>query len=253
MSHPELWQMRFSMYPEKARWVLDYKGVPHSRRSLLPGPHVPQLFLRFGQKAMPVLRHQGQVMKSSAAVVDYLERQWPSPALYPSDPAPRERALEIQAWFDDEIGPAVRRAAFYEWLPHTTYAARCFADGAPEWQQKLYVLSFPLIRSVMKLDMGIDADGAEHGRKLTEKALDFVAQHSSQTGYLVGDHFSIADVTAATVLQLCCLVPEYPVEVPEPRPEGWQRWLERWDEHPGCEYVRRMYRDHRGKSAEITD
>ena len=36
----ELWQFRLSMYPEKVRWALDYKGVPHIRHSLLPGPHV---------------------------------------------------------------------------------------------------------------------------------------------------------------------------------------------------------------------
>src|SRR5262249_52307823 len=39
VSHPELWQILVSMYPEKARWALDCKRVPHIRYSLLPGPH----------------------------------------------------------------------------------------------------------------------------------------------------------------------------------------------------------------------
>lgn len=250
MAYPELWQFRFSMYPEKARWALDYKRVPHIRHSLLPGPHAMQLLPRFGQKAMPILRHEGRVLKSSAAVLDYVEQRWPDPPLYPGDPAQRERALELQQWFDDEIGPAVRRATFHELLPHTEYTARRFATGFAEWQQKLYVRAFPGVRAVMTLDMQISAAGAEAGCARTREALDFVAHHSAQTGYLVGDRFSIADLTAATVLFPTCLPPEYPVAAPEPRPAGWRHWLERWQDHAGCGYVRRMYREHRGVSAE---
>ena len=39
MAHPTLLQFRSSHYNEKARWVLDYKGIPHVRRTLLPGFH----------------------------------------------------------------------------------------------------------------------------------------------------------------------------------------------------------------------
>lgn len=252
MSHPELWQFRFSMYPEKARWALDHKRVPHIRHSLLPGPHVMQLSLRFGQKAMPILRHEGRVLKDSATILEYVERTWPDAPLYPTDPALRTRALEVQKYFDD-IGPAVRRAGFHEWLPHTEYAARRFATGFPEWQQQLYVRAFPGIRVIMALDMRINVADAEAGRALTAKALDFVAHHSAATGYLVGDRFSIADLTAAAILQPTCLPPEYPVVIPEPRPVGWERWLERWRGHAGCDYVRRIYRDHRGVSAALVE
>ena len=253
MSHPELWQIRFSMYPEKARWALDYKGVPHVRHCLLPGPHALALIPRFGQKAMPILCHDGHVLKNSAAVLDYVERTWPDPPLYPAEPQQCARALEIQKWFDDEIGPALRRAAFFEWLPHTEYAARVWAAGLPEWRQKLYVRAFPGIRAVMRADMRIGAEGAEAGRELTGQALDFVARHAAKTGYLVGERFGIADLTAATVLMATCLPPEYPVTAPEPRPAGWQRWLERWQDHPGLDYVRRMYREHRKPSCAVSE
>ncbi|MDX1803387.1 MAG: glutathione S-transferase family protein [Alcanivorax sp.] len=253
MDHPELWQIRFSMYPEKARWALDYKRVKHIRHSLLPGPHVMQLPLRFGQKSMPVLRHEGNVLKSSAAVIDYVEKTWPEPPLYPVSHEQRQRALKIQLWFDDAIGPAVRRAAFYEWLPDTEYTARRMASGLSERQQNLYVHAFPGIRRAMALDMKIGMAGAEAGRAVTGQALDFVARHSAATGYLVGDCFSIADLAAATILQPTCLPPEYPVAVPEPRPAGWQHWLARWQHHAGCDYVRRIYREHRGVSAAIGD
>ena len=251
MNHPELWQMHFSMYPEKARWALDYKRVPHIRHSLLPGPHAARLIPRFGQKAMPILRHEGNVLKNSAAVLDYVEQTWPDLPLYPEDPALREKALEIQKWFDEKIGPAVRCAGFYEMLPCTEYSARRIATGLSEWQQKLYVCAFPAVRAIMMLDMQINATVAEVGCELTQEALDFVAENSKQTGYLVGDHFSIADLTAATILFPTCLPPEYPVDIPRPLPSGWEHWLERWENHAGCEYVRRIYREHRGVSAAV--
>jgi glutathione S-transferase len=253
VNYPELWQFRFSMYPEKARWVLDYKAVPHVRHSVLPGPHILQLMPRFGQKAMPILLHQNRVLKNSAAVLEYLEQTYPNPPLFPNDQNQRTRALEIAKWFDDEVGPALRRAGFYEWLPHTDYTARRFAYGFPEWCQKLYVAAFPGIRTVMMMDMQINAASAEAGCALTLKGLDFVARNSERTGYLVGDSFSVADLTAAAILQPTCLPPEYPVPVPMPLPEGWQHWVERWQKHPGCEYVRRIYREHRGKSVAISE
>jgi glutathione S-transferase len=133
----------------------------------------------------------------------------------------------------------------------TRNTPRRFATGLAEWQQKLYVRAFPGIRVIMILDMQINATGAEAGRALTQEALDFVAQHSAQTGYLVGDRFGIADLTAATILWPTCLPPEYPVAVPEPRPAGWLHWLDRWQNHAGCDYVRRIYREHRGVSAAL--
>jgi glutathione S-transferase len=36
MAVPVLWQFAFSHFNEKVRWALDWKGIPHVRRSLPP-------------------------------------------------------------------------------------------------------------------------------------------------------------------------------------------------------------------------
>ena len=36
---PLLWHLKVSHYNEKARWALDYKGVPHVRRAVDAGRH----------------------------------------------------------------------------------------------------------------------------------------------------------------------------------------------------------------------
>jgi glutathione S-transferase len=248
----ELWQFRLSMYPEKARWALDYKGIPHVRRSLLPGPHIPQLFPRFGQKGMPILTHGDTVVKGSAEVIDYLERTFPAPALYPADPALCARALELQAWFDD-IGTHIRRAFFYEALSASVYFADLFSTGYPASARAAYRMGFPVTRGVMKLDMHITKRGADEGLRRMREALDMVIQNRGRHGYLVGDCFSVADLTAAVVLHPAVLPDEYPLKYPHPRPQQLEQWLAHWTEHPATAWVREMYSRHRGHSAATED
>jgi glutathione S-transferase len=248
----ELWQFRLSMYPEKARWALDYKGLPHVRRSLLPGPHIAMLVPRFRQKAMPILTQGDTVVKGSAAIMDHLEREFPQIPLYPSDPALRTRALELQTWFDN-AGVHVRRAFFRDFLPSGAYAADLFSTGYPALVRMLYRTAFPATRVVMKLDMQITDRRADEGLRRTQEALDIVIKNRGPQGYLVGDQFSVADLAAAVILQPVALPDEYPVVFPQPYPPGVEKWLARWTAHPGTDWVREMYRRHRGPSTATED
>ncbi len=248
----ELWQFRMSMYPEKVRWALDYKSIPHIRHSLLPGPHAAQLMLRFGQKEIPVITHGHVMVKGSAAIIDYIEKLFLQMPLYPANPELRKQALELQHWCDEQ-GPFVRRAFFYEFLPETAYAADLFSTGYPTWVKQLYRKTFPVTRSVMQLDMHINQDRAKEGLQRIQEALDFVAMHCGPEGYLVGKQFSIADLAAATLL-FCLVLPEqYPVAFPSPYPASLERWLLQWKDHPGSAWVREIYRKHRGHACAIED
>ena len=247
-----LWQFRVSMYPEKVRWALDYKGIPHIRHSLLPGPHAAQLLLRFGQKEMPVITHAGNTVKGSAAIIDYVEQHFPQQPLYPANLALKQQALDMQQRCDG-LGPYVRRAFFYQFLAETDYATSLFTTGYPAWAQRLYRSTFPVTRSIMQMDMHISRGSAEEGCLRTQEALDFVATQCGPEGYLVGDQFSIADIAAATLLFCVVLPEEYPVAFTRPLPRRIQDWLQHWQEHPGAAWVREIYRKHRGQSCAVED
>ena len=248
---PELYQFAFSHYNEKARWALDWKGIPHHRRSLLPGPHRPVIQKLTGQAQVPVLRWGDEIVPGSAQIIDHLERHRPAPPLYPAGDAARREALEVARWFDDEVGGPIRLAFFHDFLRDAGYAARAFTTTASPMTQHLYRLAFPVIRVVMRRDMKIDAAGAERGIARTMEALDRVAQRAGGSGYLVGDAFSVADLTAASLLSVVVFPKESPVPVVEPRSEAMKRWIARFAGHPGTHWVSRVYRDHRGTSAEI--
>jgi glutathione S-transferase len=247
-----VWQFRLSLYPEKVRWALDYKGIPHILHSLLPGLHIPQMLLWAGQRTLPVMTQGHKVVKGSAAIIDYLEHHYPDLPLYPADPALRQQALALQQQFD-ELGVHARRAFFWEFLPATDLAADLFSLGYPAWVRQGYRAMFPLTRLVMQLDMRITRASAEEGCRCIQEALDFVASQQGPEGYLVGKQFSIADLTAAVVLFPMVFPEQYPVAWPTSRPACIEQWLSKWQGHAGALWVSEMYRRHRGSSCAIED
>ena len=247
-----LLQFRYSPYNEKVRWALDRKRVDHSRRSLLPGPHIPIVKKLTGQTATPILWLDGAWITGSARILAELERRFPEPALLPPDPEDRHRALEIEARFDSVLGPDIRRAVLGENLRHLDYMARMFAEGRP-WPARLaYRATIPLAAGLIRKGNGLDEPGAaERGIAAAEMALDEVAQASAATGYLAGGAFSLADLTAAAMLAPLVNPPGSPMQRPQPMPESLAGWISRWQDHPGADWVRRMYRQHREISRDV--
>jgi glutathione S-transferase len=251
MASPVLWQFRFSHFNEKARWALDWKGVAHVRRSLLPGFHIPRVLWMTGQKSLPVLVLDGETIHDSTRILERLERLRPEPALYPADATERRRALALEEFFDEELGPHVRRALFYELLPETEFAAAAFTLGCGPGTQRLYRTLFPALRVAMNADMQIDAASASRSREKTLAALDRLEAELRPSGYLVGDHFSVADLTAAALLAPVVFPPEFPYPPPGPLPATAARWCDSLASRRACRWVTEMYRRHRGVSAEI--
>src|ERR671917_1674611 len=109
---PVLWHLEPSHYNEKARWALDYKRIPHVRRAVTPGlQELRARRLRAG-RTLPILQVNGRAIGDSTRIIEEIERRWPEPPLYPSDPEERRRALELEEYFDEDCGPDVRRVLF---------------------------------------------------------------------------------------------------------------------------------------------
>jgi glutathione S-transferase len=248
---PVLWQFRASHFNEKVRWALDWKGIVHERRSLLPGPHVPVVMWLTGQKSVPVLRLDGETLCDSTRIIAALERRFPARPLYPADPALRARALELEELFDEELGPHVRRCVFHALLPDTDFASSVMTIGSAPLTRAMYRAAFPLTRVVMRLDMGITDDGAARSLARVEAAFDRLEREIGPHGYLVGDGFTVADLTAAALLWPLVLAPEFPYPMPTPMPPAVEGILARFRERRGFAWAGEMYRRHRGRSAAI--
>lgn len=139
----ELLQFRYSPYNEKARWALALKGLAHARRSLLPGPHAGPVRTLTGQTATPVLVIDGAPVAGSARIVEALDRLAPEPRLIPEDDSERTKALAIEARFDDDLTPRMRRAVLAILIDEPGYMCRCFAGDAPPLARAVYRAAVP--------------------------------------------------------------------------------------------------------------
>ena len=204
-----------------------------------------------GQRAVPVLEWDGRVIPDSTAIIAALEAAHPAPALYPSDPRERERALALEEFFDEELGPHTRRLAFHTILPDRTFAIALFTEGFGEKLRGFYDQAFPMIEQVMRTEMQIDEAGVAESRRKVSAALDRIHHERDGRDHLVGSHFSVADLSAAALLAPLIVPPEFPFSYPEPRPAGLEAMRGEFTAHPSCAWALDVYRRHRGSSAEI--
>ncbi len=245
-------QFRHSPYNEKVRWALDLKGVPHERRSLLPGPHIAKVKALTGRTATPVIVADGVVLDGSAAIVRWLEERFSEPRLIPSDSGQRAEALEIERRFDEDLTPRIRRPVLDALLRTPRYFAAVFGDGASAPVRFGYACLVPLARPLVRKGNGIGGEASiEDGHRAAADALDLVAERSARNGYLVGDAFSVADIAAASTLAMLVRPEDSPMSAPRPVSAPFRALMDRYAAHPGADWVRRIYRAHRVRRSDF--
>jgi glutathione S-transferase len=247
VSAPVLWQYNFSNFNEKARWALDFKGIDHERRSLLPGAPRAMAFSRRG--TLPVLDLDGERIVDSTNIIAALERRFPEPALYPADPTERQTALELEDFFDERAGHELRRAGFYDWGANPAFVSDLLTTGRGATTRALMRAALPGAMIYARHRYRIYPADAEQARERLTLALDRIAEQSADSGYLVGSRFSVADLTAAALLFPLAWPAE--LQYAYPAPPEWVG-LKAHAEHPAVDWILEMYRRHRGVSHERT-
>jgi glutathione S-transferase len=248
---PVLLHIPLSHYNEKARWALDYKGIAHRRR-----PVGPDFYWRAwratGQGKTPILfLPDGHAVHDSTRIIETLERTHPEPALYPADPAQRQRAIDLEEHFDEMLGPSLRASLVTPLFRHDPeIALRVLMTGMSKNFERLRPFARLLPRFYRKRHQ-IRDEALEADRQQVRPALDRIEAERDGRAYLVGDAFSVADLTAAALLSPLLQPAEiqYPIEVELP---GYAReYRDQMLRHPAFDWAREIYRRHRGTSAQV--
>jgi glutathione S-transferase len=216
-----LYQLHWSHYVEKVRWALDYKSLqwspidvdPFTKREMR---HLQcQLTLDSGGKlyAVPTIHDQatGAVVGDSSRVLDYLERTYPTPALYPGDAGDRTEMTRWMVWLDSTLGLAGRRLAYTQIaVEHPGILGSLFIPhvlGAQGSRTFTANVVGAIIGGVLSRRFRFLHNRTDRVFEELEQCLLLVSDRLSSRRYLVGERFTAADLTLAALLRPTLLVP----------------------------------------------
>jgi glutathione S-transferase len=249
---PVLWHLKVSNYNEKARWALDFKHVPHVRRAAEPGRHMLVARRLAGTRTFPILLLDGQTIADSTQIIAELERRHPERPLYPTDPGARDRALELEDFFDEELGAYARTLVVHHMLGEPDVMLDAFYPDIGRARRRATRIGYAAVKRGFTSALGINDAAVATAFDKVRAAGERLRAELGSRDYLVGDSFTVADLTAAALVAPAVAPPQFPYDQPQ-------------RDHPALEpvraalaatgmldWAREMYARHRGASAEVS-
>jgi len=158
-----------SPYVRKVRAILAEKGLEYEHDPMLPLGVSDDYKRKHPMGKVPVLEDGDRVIPDSSAIAHYLEGVQPTPALFPSDPYERARAIWIEELADSAI----------------------VAGTATVFQERVLAPLF------FKRD-GDEAKIKEALEETLPPYFDYLERNLGDSGWIVGNDYSIADVALGT-------------------------------------------------------
>ena len=148
--------------------------------------------------------------------------------------------------FDEELGPYLRRWTYH----HMTRDPELLAELAAPQMQYLPEAASAVANSGLRFFLNLRCSTGIHERaraaeEKVEAALDRLEAKLDGGDYLVGGSFTVADLTAASLLYSLVMPPQIAWR-PSRLLRAWLTFLERHGGRPSLEWVSEMYRRHRG-------
>jgi glutathione S-transferase len=239
-----IYQFPISHFCEKARWNLDAKGLSYRIRNIAPGPHRKLTRRLGGTGSVPVLTIDGVGFGDSTNIFRRLEEHHPYPPLLPADPALRREAEGFEAQFSADAGPAIRLWLWGTMLETPGAAARAFFHGYPLPARLLGRLVHKRFEVALRRLYRITAEKMVAARQTVDAALARLdaALAGNPQRYLVGDSFSIADITVASLLAPMVVPPGSPWDFPFPAPAAINAARDALVNRPAGQWVLERYR-----------
>ncbi|MEN8721303.1 MAG: glutathione S-transferase family protein [Alphaproteobacteria bacterium] len=242
MTTPVLYQFHFSHFNERGRWACDYKGLTVEPRVLIPGLHIPvtRKLTKGASTSTPILVvNDDEVIAGSDSILHWLEKQFPEKPLTYEDPALATEVEEVTALFEGLVGAPFRRAYFdYVLKTYPGLLTRMFTlDRGPATKLGMRIAE-PAMNLLLRAADNITPETVAEGYANMDTALDEVMVRNADTGYLVGDRFTKADLTAASLLCGTCWPRSLSFTIPDEARTVFEDWSSRWADHPGTAWVR---------------
>ena len=160
-----------SPFVRKLLVICAEKGIEVENRVAGPGAPPPEGFLEASPfRKIPAIDDDGFTLSDSSAIAHYLEAKYPEPRLIPQEPQARGRAV----WFDEFCDTIV------------------FASGVKVFFNRVVGPLVGLPHDVSVAEKVEAEEVPEH--------LAYLDKVAPETGWLVGEDFSLADAAVGSVL-----------------------------------------------------
>ena len=158
-----------SPFVRKVRVALLEKGIDYELIPVVPFGQTDEFKAISPLGKIPVLQDGDFILPDSSCIISYLEKTHPTPALYPADPKEMARALFYEEYSDSKLTDTL----------------------APVFFQ----------RYVRKNFFQQEADEAIVKEKLAEAEplFDYLEGEIGDRDVLVGNHFSVADISIGAI------------------------------------------------------
>jgi glutathione S-transferase len=206
----------FSHYNEKARWALDYCGIPYRETRLMPGFSQLGVLVATrgrGGKADAVSSHLSTPVlftDDGATLCDSTDiARWASSRVSGGGPGPLfpdPAVLELVEGFGRELGPHTRLVGYWHAFRSPT-ALRTLADANVGRLQAIAAKALaPLGKALLQRGLGLSDERQQRSMDRVRAELALVEARLERGRYLVGDTFSAADLTFAALMAPVLLV-----------------------------------------------
>jgi glutathione S-transferase len=157
-----------SPFVRKTRVYFAEKGIPYDLDPVIPFAPPADWKTKSPLGRIPCLEHDGRFLPDSSVICQYVEKLHPTPPLYPSDPWEFGRVLWFEEYIDGGFVANVMAPVFFERIV-----------------KKLLRQEPDLARTQAALD------------KALPEACDYLTKEIGDNEYVVGNRFTIADITIA--------------------------------------------------------
>lgn len=186
-------KVRFALAEKQLSWTSHYVDI-------LAGEQFRAEFLRINPKAVvPVLVHDGKVIRESTVICEYAEEAFPAHPIYPSTPWQR---AQVRIWtkaVDEELHPACSTLTYVVSHRHTI-----LRNGAGSFEDFLRQGSgegtAARERKWRWIHEGLAAPGAGDQIRLYDGYLRRMEEVLRHQPWLAGESFTMADIALAPYL-----------------------------------------------------
>jgi glutathione S-transferase len=180
-----------SPYVRKVCLVLEEKGLPYDLTPLSPQADHPEFRAASPFGKIPALVDGDYRLADSSAIIAYVESIHPEMPMVPIDARARGKAI----WFDE-------------------FADTVFAVSS------LKIL-FNRFVAPKLLRLPFSEETALEGEAELPRSLDYIESVAPESGWLLGDEFTLADIAVASVFRSLTYVGHEPDADARPRTAAW--------------------------------